>query len=72
VDGDLVTVSLSQPLLSAANVDAVFQFNAGTVNASTSNPQLLQKLDLKVLAAVASTRPGSADQSSAETTATRG
>src|SRR5690348_15603497 len=49
-DGDVVTVTLSQTVLTDANKDAVFHFDTGTVDGSTS-PQQLQQLDLTGLPA---------------------
>lgn len=50
-DGDRVAVRLSKPLLTAANVDTVFQFNQGQVNGNNSTGQQLQAIDLTGLAA---------------------
>lgn len=50
-DGDLVTVKLSKPLLTAVDPNTVFQFTAGTggVNGHTDINQQLQAIDLKPL-----------------------
>jgi hypothetical protein len=49
-DGDTVKVAFSKPVLTAANKDAVFHFNTGTVDGSTSAQQL-ETLDLTGLPA---------------------
>lgn len=48
IDGDDVTVKLSQPILTAANVNSVFTFStgAGAVNGGNSVPELLLKIDV--------------------------
>jgi hypothetical protein len=46
VDGDNVTVTLSKPVLTAANVNSVFNFDAGTVNGSNATNQQLEGIDL--------------------------
>src|SRR5262245_28766999 len=52
-DGDNATVTLSKPLLSAANVNSVFDFDAGSVNGSNAVKQQLQRIDLTALGAAA-------------------
>ncbi|MHA3772257.1 beta strand repeat-containing protein [Verrucomicrobiota bacterium sgz303538] len=47
VDGDLVTVKFTKPLLTQANVNSVFTFSTGTVNGSNSTGQLLQRINLE-------------------------
>jgi hypothetical protein len=49
-DGDRVTVRLSLPLLTAANVNDVFVFDNGTVDGPETQPQQLQLINLEVLA----------------------
>src|SRR5262245_41147199 len=49
-DTDEVTVRLSRPLLTAANIDSVFTFDTGPV-AGNGTPQQLRTIDLTSLAA---------------------
>jgi hypothetical protein len=49
-DGDRVTVKLSQPLLTEANVNDVFRFDNGMVGGTDLSGQQLQFIDLGVLA----------------------
>src|SRR5262245_61609794 len=50
-DGDLVAVSFSKPILTAANVNAIFTFDsgAGAVNGSNAKKEQLQKVNLTFL-----------------------
>lgn len=50
IDGDRVTVKLSKPLLTAANVNSVFKFNVGTVGDGADQLRQLQLIDLTPLA----------------------
>jgi hypothetical protein len=45
-DGDLVTVSFSKPILTAANVNALFRFDSRGVDGDNSTPQQLQTIAL--------------------------
>src|SRR5687767_2890429 len=54
LDGDNVTVTFSKPILTPANVDAVFKFDTGTVNGSNSAKQQLRRIDLPGLGTAAS------------------
>jgi hypothetical protein len=49
VDGDSVTVKFTKPLLTAANVNSVFTFDAGNVNGDNGAKQQLRRIDLTVL-----------------------
>ena len=49
-DGDKVTVKLSKPLLTAANVNNVFRFDAGLVDDGMPRLQQLRFIDLRPLA----------------------
>jgi hypothetical protein len=49
VDGDAVTVTLSRPLLTRANVNTVFAFNAGGVDGANATGQQLRRIDLAAL-----------------------
>jgi hypothetical protein len=49
-DGDRVTVKLSQPLLTEANVNDVFHFDNGMVGGADLSGQQLQFVNLAVLA----------------------
>src|SRR5438552_19013577 len=53
VDGDLVTVKISKPVLDPATINSVFTFDTGSVNGSNSTPQQLQRIDLTPLGAAA-------------------
>jgi hypothetical protein len=53
VDGDTVTVTLSKPLLTAANVNSVFAFDVGTVNGSNAGRQQLRQIALTGIGAPA-------------------
>ncbi len=55
VDGDDVSVTFSNPILSAANVNSVFLFNTGNVNGNNTAPQQLRQIKLSGLAAAAGT-----------------
>ena len=48
-DGDGVVVKPSKPVLTAANAEAVFAFDAGTVNGSNGTPQQLRAINLAAL-----------------------
>jgi hypothetical protein len=52
-DGDDVTVRFSKPVLTAANVNTVFQFNQGTVIGSNGVEQQLWEIDLAGLGGAA-------------------
>ncbi len=52
-NGDAVTVQISKPLFTAANVGHVFTFDTGSVNGSNSTPQQLETLDITQLGAAA-------------------
>jgi hypothetical protein len=52
-DGDTVIVTFSKAILTPANVNAVFNFDAGTVDGSNSIKQQLRKIDLTSLEATA-------------------
>lgn len=49
-DGDMVVVSFTKPILSAADPNSIFRFDsgAGAVNGETSTPEQLQRIDLTV------------------------
>jgi hypothetical protein len=49
-DGDVVTVRLTKPVLTAANINQMFEFDVGTVNGDNSVPQQLRRINLKVAA----------------------
>jgi hypothetical protein len=49
VDGDKVIVTLSKPLLTTANVNNLFVFDAGTVDGGNTTKQQLEELNLGVL-----------------------
>lgn len=49
VDGDIVTVKFSKPVLTTANVDSVFQFDTGLVDGDNTVRQQLQTLDMTSL-----------------------
>lgn len=55
VDGDDVSVTFSNPILTASNVNSVFQFNRGSVNGNNVFPQQLQKISLTGIARAAGT-----------------
>jgi hypothetical protein len=50
VDGDTVTVAFSKPVLTAANVASVFNFNPIGTPGDNSVPQQLRKIDLNLAA----------------------
>src|SRR4051794_4974590 len=52
-DGDNVTVTLSKPLLTAANVNTVFAFDVGTVTGSNAGRQQLRQIALTGIGAPA-------------------
>jgi hypothetical protein len=54
VDGDLVTVEISQPLFNSGTINNVFLFDSGSVNGNNAIPQQLQKVDLTALGSAAS------------------
>ncbi len=54
-DGDDVAVTFSKPILNAANVNSVFQFNSGSVNGSNNSPQQLRQINLVGVAGAAGT-----------------
>ena len=53
VDGDNVTVLLSQPKLTAANVNTLFTFDVSSVNGSNTTKQQLRTIDLSSLGVAA-------------------
>ncbi len=55
IDGDDVSVTLSKPVLTAANVNSIFQFNTSSVNGSNAVPQQLRRINLGGVAGVAGT-----------------
>jgi hypothetical protein len=50
IDGDQVVVTISKPVLTAGNVNAVFKFDNGGVGGPSLNGQQLQLIDLAALA----------------------
>ncbi|MBC7965782.1 MAG: hypothetical protein H7Z17_07630, partial [Fuerstia sp.] len=55
IDGDDVSVTFSNPILTAANVNSVFLFNSGNVNGNNTFPQQLRQIKVSDLAAAAGT-----------------
>lgn len=55
IDGDDVTVTLSRPVLTLANVNSIFVFNSSNVNGSNAIPQQLRQINLVGVAGVAGT-----------------
>src|SRR5262245_13715104 len=51
VDGDTVTVKISKPLFNAATINAVLDFDIGSVNNSNALKQQLRMVNLTPLAA---------------------
>ncbi len=46
IDGDDVTVTLSKPILTAANVNTIFTFDTGNVNGANTTKQQLRSINL--------------------------
>ena len=55
IDGDDVSVTLLNPILTAGNVNSIFVFNTGNVNGSNNVPQQLRSIKLSGTAAAAGT-----------------
>src|SRR5687767_8264314 len=52
-DGDNVAVVFSKPILNAANVNAIFTFDTGTVDGSNATKQQLRSINLTAVLATA-------------------
>src|SRR5262245_50688516 len=52
-DGDKVTVRFSKPILTEANVNSVFTFDSGSVDANNANKQQLRAINLTAIGAAA-------------------
>jgi len=55
VDGDVVAVTFTRPVLSANNANFLFGFDTGTVDGQTSVKQQLRKIDLSFLSTASGT-----------------